>query len=400
MRIAWFSNIDFQEGNAANSRIRALANGLKANGNHVFLFFLSPTVFNDNGLNKKTKGFFDGIYFNYLSGKIIRSHYLLIRIFTYLKSIFSSSWLLIKKRNHFDIIFIYSPRLLFFGHIYILAKILKIPLILEKTELDHLIIENKSLVSKFAGFTDRLDVYFLKHVCTHLIVISEKLKNYYSQFLPPSKISLVPIIVDLKRFESVNGNGIFPSYTLGYLGSFGAKDGVNGIIEGFKNAIKEVPNLKLKLIGFNPHKKETNLELKRNQLNGQVEKSGQITYDQVPHWLAKCDLLIMNRTNHEFSHYGFPTKLGEYLATGIPTICTRVGDIENYLEHNNSTYIIEPDNSKQLTDAIIERYKNYDTFNAIGQKGKQIAQSHFDYQKYIPVLQSVFEEAILSKKYP
>lgn len=397
MRIAWFANIDFQEGNAANSRIRALANGLKANGNQVFLFFLSPTIFNANGINKKAKGFFDGIYFNYLSGTVLRNPYLIIRMLSYFKSICCSSWLLIKKRNHFDVIFLYSPRFIFFAHIYFLAKLLRIPLIIEKTELEQ-ITKTDRLFHKLISYTDRLDAHIFKYFCNHLIVISDKLKIHYSRFLPPSKITLIPIIVDLKRFETIDGSGFFPSHTIGYLGSFASKDGVHGIIKSFKNALEYIPNLKLKLIGFNPNKKDTNLELKKNQLNGQVEKSGQITYEQVPQWLSKCDLLIMNRTNHPFSHFGFPTKLGEYLATGIPTICTRVGDIETYLNHNENSFLIEPDNTKQLTEAIINRYENYESFNSIGQKGKQIAISVFDYKKYIPVLQSVFEEAVKSKK--
>ena len=395
MRIAWFSNIDFQEGNAANSRLRALANGLKENGNQVFLFFLSSTIFNYNKINKKNKGFFDGIYFNYLSGSVLRSPYLIIRFLAYTKAVFCSSILLVKKRKHFDVIFLYSPRLLFFGHIYILAKLLRIPLILEKTELDESV-PTKNILPKIISYADRLDAYIFKYVCSHLIVISEKLKDYYSQYLPASKITLIPIIVDFNRFKEVSNNS--KSYTVGYLGSFGSKDDVYGIIKSFKNAIEYVPDLKLKLIGFNPHKREINLELRKNKLNGQVEKSGQITYEQVPQWLYKCDLLVMNRTNHSYSHFGFPTKLGEYLATGIPTICTRVGDIENYLEHNVNSYLIEPDNTEELKNAIINRYKNYDTFNSIGQKGRQVAQAQFDYRRYIPILQSVFEDAVKSKK--
>lgn len=300
-----------------------------------------------------------------------------------------------KKRKHFDVIFLYSPRLLFFGHIYILAKLLRIPLILEKTELDESV-PTKNILPKIISYADRLDAYIFKYVCSHLIVISEKLKDYYSQYLPASKITLIPIIVDFNRFKEVSNNS--KSYTVGYLGSFGSKDGVYGIIKSFKNAIEYVPDLKLKLIGFNPHKREINLELRKNKLNGQVEKSGQITYEQVPQWLYKCDLLVMNRTNHSYSHFGFPTKLGEYLATGIPTICTRVGDIENYLEHNVNSYLIEPDNTEELKNAIINRYKNYDTFNSIGQKGRQVAQAQFDYRRYIPILQSVFEDAVKSKK--
>ncbi len=397
MRIAWFSNIDFQEGNGANSRLKALANGLKENGNQVFLLFLSSTIFNSNKINKKSKGFFDGIYFNYLSGSVLRSSYLIIRFLSYTKAIISSSILLIKKRNHFDVILIYSPRLLFFGHIYLLAKLLKIPLILEKTELDEKT-KTVTILQKVISYFDRLDPYIFKYVCTHLIVISDKLASHYSRFLPKSKITKVPIVVDLKRFETIDLNNSSPSFTVGYLGSFGSKDGVNGIIKGFKDASLIIPNLKLKLIGFNPTKKETNLELRKNQLNGQVEKSGQITYEQVPQWLKKCDLLVMNRTNHDYSHFGFPTKLGEYLATGIPTICTRVGDIETYLNHNENSFLIEPDNTKQLTEAIINRYENYESFNSIGQKGRQVALSDFDYNIYIPVLQSVFEEAVKSKK--
>lgn len=395
MRIAWFSNIDFQEGNAANSRLRALANGLKENGNQVFLFFLSSTIFNSNKINKKNKGFFDGIYFNYLSGSVLRSPYLIIRFLAYTKAVFCSSILLVKKRKHFDVIFLYSPRLLFFGHIYILAKLLRIPLILEKTELDESV-PTKNILPKIISYADRLDAYIFKYVCSHLIVISEKLKDYYSHYLPASKITLIPIIVDFNRFKEVSNNS--KSYTVGYLGSFGSKDGVYGIIKSFKNAIEYVPDLKLKLIGFNPHKREINLELRKNKLNGQVEKSGQITYEQVPLWLYKCDLLVMNRTNHSYSHFGFPTKLGEYLASGIPTICTRVGDIENYLEHNVNSYLIEPDNTEELKNAIINRYQNYETFNSIGHKGRQVAQAQFDYRRYIPILQSVFEDAVKSKK--
>jgi glycosyltransferase involved in cell wall biosynthesis len=397
LRIAWFSNIDFQEGNAANSRLRALANGHKENGNQVFLLFLSSTIFNSNKINKKSKGFFDGIYFNYLSGTVLRSPYLLIRFLSYTKAIISSSILLIKKRNHFDIILIYSPRLLFFGHIYLLAKLLKIPLILEKTELDEKT-KTVTILQKVISYFDRLDPYIFKYVCTHLIVISDKLASHYSRFLPKSKITKVPIVVDLKRFETIDSSNSLPSFTVGYLGSFGAKDGVNGIIKGFKDASLIIPKLKLKLIGFNPNVKETHLELRKNQLNWQVEKSDQITYEQVPQWLKKCDLLVMNRTNHDYSHFGFPTKLGEYLATGIPTICTRVGDIETYLNHNENSFLIEPDNTKQLTEAIINRYENYESFNSIGQKGRQVAISDFDYNIYIPVLQSVFEEAVKSKK--
>ena len=389
LRIAWFANIDFQEGNAANSRIRALGKGLKERGHQVFLFFLSSTIFNSNGINKKTKGFYDGLYFNYLSGSVKRSRFLWRRMLNYFVAMIKSGILLIKKRDHFDVVFLYNPRFLFFGHIYFLCRILGIPLVIEKTELEQ---KRKAVnrLHRFINYTDRLDAYLFSHFCSHLVVISDNLKSFYAKYLPSSRITKIPIIVDLKRFPEPGT--LSSSYNIGYLGSFGAKDGVNGIISGFKTALKTIPHLRLSLIGFNPYKKEVNLELKRNHLNGEVIKSGQITYDQVPHWLAKCDLLILNRTGDEYARYGFPTKLGEYLASGIPTICTRVGEIGQYLVHNRNSYLIEAGNSAQLAEAIVTRYENYDRFNKMGLEGRQTAQSAFDYLKYIPVLESVFEK--------
>ncbi|NUM30871.1 MAG: glycosyltransferase [Bacteroidetes bacterium] len=394
MRIAWFANIDFQEGNASNSRIRAFANGLKNKGNQVFLFFLSSTVFNSNRINKKNKGFFDGIYFNYLSGTAHRSNYRFFRFFNYLIAVIASLILLIKKRKHFDIVYIYQPRLLFFGHIFLLTKILKIPLVIELTELDEKT-KAKSLFSFLIIKSNVFNAYLYKYFCKNIIVISEKLKKHLSKFYPESKIILIPIIVDFKRFEKINGFE-HKKFAIGYLGSFSSKDGVNQIIESYKNASEKVKGLKLKLIGFNPYKKQTNRFLKSLNLNGEVEKTGQITYDKVPQWLEKCDLLIMNRTNHSFSHYGFPTKLGEYLATGIPTICTKVGDIEMYLTHAENSYLIEPDNPMQLSEAIIKRYEKYELFNKIGQQGKLVAHKHFDYIKNVEILQNVLEQSLLN----
>lgn len=395
MNIAWFANTDFQEGNAASSRIRYLSQGLKQNGNLINLFILRPIGFSSTGINRKNKGFFNGIYFNYLNGSATRSHSFFTRSFQYLISLVRSVAVLITHRKRFDIIFIYQPRFLFFGHLYILSKILKIPLILEITELE----DSKpthSFWQKIIKLTDKIDLHLLKHFCFHLVVISDHLKLHFSSYFPSEKITKIPILIDRNRFSKPVKRA--PSYSIGYLGSFASKDGVTGIILSFKEALKTLPQLKLKLIGYNPYEKYFSDKIKENQLEGYVELSGQISYEDVNEWLTSCDLLILNRTNHPYSHYGFPTKLGEYLATGIPTICTRVGDIETYLEHSKHSYLIEPDDTSQLTNAIITRYQNYEAFNMMGMRGREIALSKFDYQHYIPVLQKIFESAVHSKK--
>ena len=42
-------------------------------------------------------------------------------------------------------------------------------------------------------------------------------------------------------------------------------------------------------------------------------------------------MLVLARPDNIQAKGGFPTKLGEYLATGNPVVVTKVGEIPNYL---------------------------------------------------------------------
>jgi len=390
LKIAWFANIDFQEGNAANSRIRAFANGLKKNDHQVFLFILSSTLFNSSGTNKKNKGFFNGIYFNYLSGNVLRPKSFIGRALLYQKAIFNACVLLLKKRNYFDVVFLYNPRLLFFAPIYLFSKILRIPVVIEKTELEESF-NSPKLLHKIIRLTDRLDAKFYKFFCKGLIVISDNLFNHYKHYVPEKIITKIPAVVDLKRFENIESK--IKTNTIGYLGSFAPKDNVGGILKAFKKSLTINPDLKLNLIGFNPNPQLTSQLIHSLNLEAHVHQTGMVSYEEIPKKLNACDLLILNRSGDPYSHFGFPTKLTEYLATGIPVICSKVGNISNFLEHNVSCYFIEPDNYEELSDAILRRYYHYEEFNIIGETGKKMAKTYFDYKLYVPIIESILLEA-------
>ena len=383
MKIAWFANIDFQEGNAANARIRAFAHGLKKSNHAVFVFILSSTQFNAGGTNKKYKGFFHGIYFNYLSGSTLWPVSSLSRIINYQKAMFNACLLLVKKRKYFNSVLLYNPRFIFFFPIYVTCKVLQLPVIIEKTELEESIQTDK-LVHKLIRFTDSFDKFLFKHFCTHLIVISYRLSQFYAKYYPQDKITVIPAIVDTSRFATNTPKN--NKYTIGYLGSFAQKDNVKGIIHSFSLAVKEMPQLKLKLIGFNNQKKTIDQLIHRLGLDDSVEQSGLIGYENVTDWLQKCDLLISYRNSEAYSTFGFPTKLVEYLATGIPVICSNIGDINHYLQHNINAYLVEPEDDSSLKNAIIDRYKHYQHFNTIGSNGRLIAETFFDYKLYMDKL--------------
>lgn len=385
LKVFFFSTGDFLEGNGSNSRIKAYSKGLKHAGVDVSIYLFRSTDFNSTGINTLSKGNWEGIPFQYFSKTTNRPRFLITRLIQLFSASFKSARVIRRNRASLDAVYIYSPSALFLPA-YLAARRSGIPVVVEKTELESTR-KAYGLKEVLGKLLFQMDEWYINRFADHLIVISEKLKEHYARkYKKP--ITLIPAIVDLERFPKPHLNGVH--YRIGYLGSFGEKDGVEGILKAFKQFVDVAPGTKLRLMGFNnaPHKLDQ--QLKQLKLNGEVENLGQLKYDDIPGKLRECDLLVVNRTNSPYSHYGFPTKLTEYLATGATCVVTRVGDVEKYLTNGVDAMCISPDNTGELTDAFKSFYSNPDLHRQLGLEGRKTCEKVFDYRLYIPTLVNIF----------
>ena len=71
------------------------------------------------------------------------------------------------------------------------------------------------------------------------------------------------------------------------------------------------------------------------QLSEDVEFKGYLPREELTTKLVHADLLINPRPlYHEFNQYSFPSKLIEYMASGVPTITTRIPSIPDSIRDN------------------------------------------------------------------
>ncbi len=94
---------------------------------------------------------------------------------------------------------------------------------------------------------------------------------------------------------------------------------------------------------------------------------------EVPAVLKRADVLVLPRSQGEFSEAGFPNKLGEYLASGRPVVVTRVGDIPKYLVDGESAFLVEPDDCDAFADALARALSDTDLADRIGANGQSVA---------------------------
>jgi glycosyltransferase involved in cell wall biosynthesis len=102
--------------------------------------------------------------------------------------------------------------------------------------------------------------------------------------------------------------------------------------------------------------------------------------------MQKSKLLLLPRPTSLQSESGFPTKLGEYLASGTPIVVTNTGEIASFLTNRENAIIVEPDNQVLFADNVIEVLDNYEKYNQMGLKGMQVAQQYFSYKTQGKVL--------------
>lgn len=388
-RVVIFSSGDFPEGNGANSRMKAYAHALQEVGIKVQLVFLWASVFNNEGVNTESKGVWQDIPFEFITRSSKRPKSVTGKIFQSIYSFFRMIGFFIRHQHEFDITYIYSPDIIAYWHIILMSKLSRKKIVFEQTELKSAYRDGNTLRQNFWRRVHLFDERNAQNLCHHLIVISKNLYTHYKDYMPKSRLTLIPIIVDLRRFtnHANKREGL-----IGYIGSFGYKDGVEGIIQAFEMAQKENPLLRLRLIGYCQNFDRIRALIESKKLTEKVEMTGLVSYDRIPKLLEECQLLLMNRIDTKYAHHGSPTKLAEYLASGVPTIVTNVGDVKDYLTHLFDTFIIPAENDIELANAMLQRFKEVETFDSIGKQGRSTCELKFSHEIQLQKLVKIINE--------
>lgn len=397
MRIAIWAIGDFEEGHAANARIRALCEGWIASGHHLELLLLGPSVFNRTGINRRARGFWAGVPFRYFTGSAFYAHSFFLRGLLWIRSFWAVWFFLIRQGHQYDAFYLYAPNLLFFWPIYLVSKWKRIPIVAEITERTWTGPAPQAWHRRLLHGISRWEERWASFFWDHLLVISQRLYQSYQPYMPAHRMSILPIMVDLGRFSHLNGH-VHRDHYIGYLGSFAQRDDIEGILKAFKTARQSNKQLKLRLMGFHPHPEQLEATLDQKGLRKHVEISGQLHFQDIPDLLYECDLLIVNRDDSPYAHYGFPTKLGEYLATGRPTVVTRVGDIPQYFEDGNQLRVINPGDPKALSEVMLERFEKDAAYEAMGQRGQIWVRDHFNHLKIAGIAERAIRLAVRSKR--
>lgn len=197
------------------------------------------------------------------------------------------------------------------------------------------------------GLLYRLSIWFEKKAIRKsdaIVVLSDRVNTFLKDnivFKHKPSITTIPCCVNLDLFRFGNFKaakkelGLSDKFVFVYSGSIGTYNLLNEMFDFFREARKIITNAYFLILTAHTKIIEEVLK-KRTDIDAKDVYVNYVIQDRLPYYLSAADVGLVFRRSSATAIAASPTKLGEYLACGLPVISTpKIGDTEEIINLNN-----------------------------------------------------------------
>lgn len=227
-------------------------------------------------------------------------------------------------------------------------------------------------------------------VVTSKTLLSIALTQYK---LPPGKVQRIRTGVDVNRFQprrSLGGRESFGvgenEILFGYIGGFRAEKNLGLLLRAFHSA--QLPNAKLLMVGEGPCRSELEEAVRDLGIQSKVIFTGH-QLDPAP-FLSMLDVFVMSSATEQVSNAQL-----EAMASGLPVICTDVGDCRDLLGATASSCLVPPGDMNAFKCALHEIGTNLELRAMIGAANRRRTVSDHSKDRMVQEYRELLDSAIL-----
>jgi glycosyltransferase involved in cell wall biosynthesis len=180
------------------------------------------------------------------------------------------------------------------------------------------------------------------------------------------------------------------SFVATYMGSLFPFSGLLQVISDFSQLSKS--NDLLLIIGGGEIENELRKKVKELNLENKVLFTGVISYAELPDYLSVSDVLINPFEPTLVTNLALPHKVLQYLATGIPTVSTKLSGLFESLGDSAGIYWVDSPNKIAAAFLQIKQQDATESFTA-SELGKKFVNEFFNPKKTLNEIVSTLETA-------
>jgi len=170
-----------------------------------------------------------------------------------------------------------------------------------------------------------------------------------------------------------------------FLGLIGERKGVFDLIKAVKMIYNNGLNIHLSIAG-NGETKKLREEIVKDGLEEIVEFLGWINDRVRDTLLRKTDIFVLPSYGE-----GMPMSILEAMSYAIPVISTRVGGIPEVVVHEETGYLIEPGDLKDLYVRLVTLVKDESKRRCMGDKGRRTIEANYDLHKTTKIIEHIYD---------
>lgn len=237
-------------------------------------------------------------------------------------------------------------------------------------------------ISKLAGWIESK----LINKVDHIINVSEgrALHQAKKYGIPKKNITLVHNYPELRGIEITLFKPVSTNNKLKFVfsGGFNLND---NRLDNFIRALKKFPELSFDVVGFgygDSHQKLLDF-IADNNMEEQVKVLPLVPVAQLILTLSKYDIAVNMLTNpNDLISYNYPAinKMYEYLAAGLPILCSNIRTFIDELVKEGAAISVDPFNTNSIYAGIEVLLEKYQDNNTMKMKARELASSKYNWE--------------------
>ncbi len=221
-----------------------------------------------------------------------------------------------------------------------------------------------------------------------VVAVSSQVADYaWQQRLSSSDIHVVPNGVDTDRFRGAD-ESTFPrkqgEFTVGFVGTLKPWHGVENLIKAFGQLVEEDVAMRLAIVGDGPERERLEYQASclPTKATHRVHFLGAVNPCEIPQLLSSMDVAVAPYQPQK-DFYFSPLKIFEYMAAGLPTVASHLGQIPELIQDDETGLLYPPGDTHALAEALLTLCRNPNLSARLGQTARATAIRRFTWTSVV-----------------
>lgn len=373
LRVALVTHAPFPLGNVSTMRYTSYLKALVKSGIFCYVLVYCPTRMAAH--IKERSGSYDGIIYQYSTDITWKKYNILNKVVYLFKGLVKSIYYLIKQDIRTVILYGDNPFVVNLFYCFF-CKFTGRRFVGDRSELPT-VEERESKLKMF--------VYGLKQrMFDGMIIMTKQLMQFYHQYSAKDNfLFFLPMTIDPTRFDGIVRKRQEVPYIALVFGTHN-RDGLMESLLSYDMYCSKGGSYELRLIGDYdnmPNKAMLDAQISSSKYKRRIHILGKQPNNKVPEILFSASILLT--TPNFFISGGFPTKLGEYMLSGVPIVATKVGELLDYIEPDVDMLMSEPADYDAISNNLLELERNPELARALSNNAFIKAKNVFCADVYI-----------------